>query len=328
MLTVRKRSGFTLIELLVVIAIIAILIGLLLPAVQKVREAAARLSCQNNLKQLALAAHNYDSQNGTLPPGLNLNSGNNTYVGCLAYLLPFIEQDNIHRLIPQTMFTTSAVSPAPGVWWGGGFSAACNPVKTFQCPVDGDRDGAPSTGVFAYFTTAGLTLTGGYFAGNPTSGGRPLGRTNYAASAGALGDTTDAFYGQWKGPFYANSRVAVGNMPDGTSNTIAFGEMLGGSRTPRNFVASWMGAGALPTGWGLIEQPGWYSFGSNHTNIVNFAWGDGSVRAIRKGTGASTVNTSPGGAGTTNWFSTDWYTFQRAAGYTDGQQYDITLISN
>ncbi len=125
-----KRSGFTLIELLVVIAIIAILIGLLLPAVQKVREAAARMSCQNNLKQLAVAVHSYHDTYQRFPcngPQATYSMGGQNW-SWLARILPYLEQSNLYVQmgIPNT---TLATENANGLLATG--------IKTLQCPSDG-----------------------------------------------------------------------------------------------------------------------------------------------------------------------------------------------
>jgi len=326
----RRRAAFTLIELLVVIAIIAVLIGLLLPAVQKVREAAANSSCKNNLHQIVLASHGYESGNGRLPPGLNYwSGGSGTYAGVLAYLLPHMEQTNIYTLIPAAVFQQSPQGAGQTAWWGtNAYTAAQNRIKTYECPAD-DLTVVATTGTFAYFTTVTTaggsgTVTGGYFAGNS-----PLACTNYAGSAGCL-CRGSGFYGQWPGPYaggwydpttnpvtlIAPVGVKMVDIKDGTSNTLAFGEILGGTSPVRDFKASWMGAGGIPTAWDLIDPPQWYSFGSRHTSGVNFAMCDGSVR------------TFPRAGNTTPWFSAQWYAFQNVAGMTDGNVIDYNQLGN
>jgi prepilin-type N-terminal cleavage/methylation domain-containing protein len=307
-----RRRGFTLIELLVVIAIIAILIGLLLPAVQKVREAAARMGCQNNLHQISLAAHDYESGIGKLPPGLNWNSstGGGSYVGSLGFILPYVEQDNVYRQINPDFFNLNLDT---NPWWtdAATYAVAQSHIKTFECPSDNPY-GPVTGGVFAYFTTSNLTLTGGYFPGSTS----PLGATDYIANAGAIGVTSDPFYGKYTGPYYDRSQTTFPIIQDGTSNTIAFGEALGGAQTgARDFRLSWIGAGALATAWGLPDPAQWYTFGSKHTGVVQFGFCDGSVRGLRKGAGA-------------NFFTSDWYNFQRAAGYQDGEVIDFSQIGN
>src|SRR5688500_18262243 len=128
---IRARLGFTLIELLVVIAIIAILIGLLLPAVQKVRSAAARLQCQTNMKQFGLALHNYHDVNGAFPSGVQnpseypagtgVNQGWRPYWSWMALMMPYYEQDNLYKQA-ETWARSGNPSGAPYTWWPwGGF---------------------------------------------------------------------------------------------------------------------------------------------------------------------------------------------------------------
>ena len=187
----RSRRGFTLIELLVVIAIIAILIGLLLPAVQKVREAAARMSCSNNLKQMGTGIHNYASANqDQVPGGMNSGlSGNPQYASNPFFftLLPFIEQDNVYRNVGQS-----------GASWGtgGGVNGQTVVVKTYLCPSDSSHNNGtgPSTG---------WTVT------------------SYARNV-AMFDTATKPTGN--GHIQTVAKFTIGNIGDGSSNTIGIVE--------------------------------------------------------------------------------------------------------
>ena len=210
----RKRRGFTLIELLVVIAIIAVLIGLLLPAVQKVREAAARLKCQNNLKQIGLAAHNYESTNLSFPPGAgqlpSLPSGypssGTQRPSPQALILPYVEQANKYNQFDFRYDINLAAVNAP---------ARFQDVPIYICPSDASG---------AAFAPAGT----------------PYGRSNYHANIGASASPTDksgltgGIYfveftnAQWNGGNKSGA-VKIGEITDGTSNTAMFSEIKRGN---------------------------------------------------------------------------------------------------
>jgi prepilin-type N-terminal cleavage/methylation domain-containing protein/prepilin-type processing-associated H-X9-DG protein len=193
-----RRSGFTLIELLVVIAIIAILIGLLLPAVQKVREAASKMSCSNNLKQFGLALHNYYGSMQHLPMARSTPQAigaPNTSFSVHAQLLPYFEQDNVYNTINFTDFYNAPENRL----------AEQLTIKTFLCPSD------PHPGISA-----------------------PLGATNYRANEGASiwygvpGFPLPSGVPAPNGPFFINLTHTLSDITDGTSNTAAFSEkMLG-----------------------------------------------------------------------------------------------------
>jgi prepilin-type N-terminal cleavage/methylation domain-containing protein len=289
----RPRRAFTLIELLVVIAIIAVLIGLLLPAVQKVREAAARASCQNNLKQLALAAHGYENANGVLPPGTlyqlrptdAYNPARNQGVGVLAHLLPHLEQGNVFGVLMSGM-PGDYLSPKVGYpdlsGYAGPWAAAQAKIKTFLCPSDTASDVANAT--YAVLDSSGGLRLWGW--GPPY--GAALGKTNYLGCSGFTDNLPK--YEHYAGLLANRSAVTLAQATgrDGLSNTLMLGEALGDAEAaaPRAYAWAWVYAGTLPAGFGAIPGPnnpaGWAGFGSRHPGVVQFALGDGSVRKLPK----------------------------------------------
>jgi prepilin-type N-terminal cleavage/methylation domain-containing protein/prepilin-type processing-associated H-X9-DG protein len=208
-----QRRGFTLIELLVVIAIIGILIGLLLPAVQKVREAANRAKCQNNLKQIGLALHNYNDAFGTFPMGNKGGAGGGYGYNWRLFLLPYMEQDALYREFDQTQSSWSpAMAPENNVTIPN-YRCPSSPLPPYSVPLWG---GAYSdVQRVSYVGIAGGTTQA--FAGSSFNETR---QTNGANTTGCCtgGNVTGG------GVLVANLGVEVSKITDGTSNTMAVSE--------------------------------------------------------------------------------------------------------
>ena len=310
----RRTPGFTLIELLVVIAIIAILIGLLLPAVQKVREAAARTQCVNNLKQMGLALHNFaDTYKGQFPaamihsgrfnwttqpakykgPEVDLTSDTSylvyNHTGFIA-LLPYIEQDGLFRQYNYRNLASSS-SPymkplGPDPTGNPNRVVASTYISIFNCPAD--KNPAPTVNSEAG-TTAFYERTN-------------LRRSNYLFNTGSTTDYNDAYDSIGianRGVFGNNGAASISTIYDGLSNTIAIGESKqlktsssygpywgAGTHTavhgytPNNQFTPNYPYGACAGAANLKCQYAW-GFGSYHPNLTNFVMCDGAVRNVK-----------------------------------------------
>jgi prepilin-type N-terminal cleavage/methylation domain-containing protein len=286
----RRWRSFTLIELLVVIAIIAILIGLLLPAVQKVREAAARAQCQNNLKQMSLATANCaDTHQGLMPPGSGLYpvprpSPNNAYGSAFFHILPFMEQQNNYNatLQPTSPTGQNGNNPSYEAFWNY-FSGS---IKTYICPSD------PSNPPQMYTSTI--------------PGGGQFSAISYAQNE-------QVFPLFWEG--YKRFPASI---TDGTSNTIFFSEMAVTCQSAGGTGRSaWWNFNGFATEWVVPMGPGWYPLFSPlpiatcggkcppsgcddfqiasagapsgyHTGGIMVGMGDGSVKFVPQGISLTT----------------------------------------
>jgi len=263
-----RRTAFTLIELLVVIAIISTLIGMLLPAVQKAREAGARISCANNLKQIGLAMQNYAGVLDRLPPS-RMRVGGPTWA---VMILPFLEQDNLYRQwnMGQSYYQQNAIAQQTS-------------FKGYFCPsrrASGDSLGGSKSGDVS---------------SNPAWGGSthmPGGLSDYAACVDKSGyDTTNATTTSLGGAFQLGIGTNINDFPDGMSNTFLVGE----KHIPigKNGVGWWdcsayngdyyqCSCRTASRNYGLTTNPNdtTWKFGSRHTLVVLFCFADGHVANI------------------------------------------------
>ena len=258
----RPRRGFTLIELLVVIAIIAILIGLLLPAVQKIREAANRMKCSNNMKQLGLAAHNYHDTTGALPPCVLMASsvgnpadfGQNFGPNWAVLMLPYFEQDNLFKL--NEVSITSYMTTGSNAWR----ALRNTKLPMMRCPSD--------TGADIPCARAGGNWARGNYGANAGPGMFWIGANEGAitSSGGLMMESTWGISGYYAsnvaglpggGVFPVNNGITLAAIVDGTSSTVMFDELRIGP-SANDLRGTWaMGqAGAsISAGNGRLDTP-------------------------------------------------------------------------
>ena len=317
-MNLKRKRGFTLIELLVVIAIIAVLVSLLLPAVQQAREAARRTQCRNNLKQLALACHNYENTYSVFPMGCDVSM-----IGWKQYIYPYVEQTNVYNGINMADNTSPGPhcrdgSPcytvqrqAADLTTAGQKNWAAYNMPVFNCPSD------PRSGTLApYAAGAGSDyIFQNYFAvcggvNSELRGGRSYGPNsrhrgvNLPGGSGqdVVGAANFKPWSEYTGLFGMAMKVKIGDCSDGLSNTLLIGER------PVDGAGSWGWAINCAEGDGMIgtgslaipgapapfdvDQPAPMLarvpttpyipavFGSHHTGGAQFARGDGSVNFI------------------------------------------------
>jgi prepilin-type N-terminal cleavage/methylation domain-containing protein/prepilin-type processing-associated H-X9-DG protein len=297
------RKAFTLIELLVVIAIISVLLGLMLPAIQKIRELASQLQCQNNLHQMGLAMHTYHDANKRFPPayfhagavpgsarGQIVDGGVNRPTvptvpgwGWAALLLPYVEQQNLAAQIHYELSITDEVQT----------TARTTPLSLYTCPTDRE------TGVYT------LLNERGFFLGQAST-------NSYASCYGGPHDGGPVLSTPGTGLFYCNSKFRITDIPDGSSNTIMVGE-----RAALFAKAPWAGAfnfGVIQTTYGApvylttrdpaptlvsarvarrqINDPfsEVYDFFSPHQGVAMWLFADGSVHRLNNDVDLSVLN--------------------------------------